>query len=166
MAPKVDVEIYRAPGMPGFKNFSALPELMKRFIATSSGGSTPDLVLQFHSSEGQVWAVVRASSATCDVAFSGFDNASIEAQVANAFSDSAGWTTITKRPGSTSSPLGQYVFVKRLPTNAAPAFGARAKMRSMGTTLALANGIQMDINLVAGDLQIPGASTAPAPTSQ
>jgi hypothetical protein len=166
MAPKADVEIYAKQEMPGFKNFSALPGLISRFVATTGGGSAPDMVLQFHLTEGQIWAVVRASSASCDLAFSGFGDANVEAQIAGAFSDSAGWTTVAERPRSASAPLGQYLFVKRLPTASAPAFGARAKMRSMGTTPASADGIQMDINFLAGDLQLPAASAAPAPISR
>ena len=165
MAPKVGVEIYTKPVMPGFKNFSALPVLIKRFVAHSGSGLTPDMVLQFHSAEGQIWAIVRASTATCDIAFTGFANAAIEAQVAGAFSDS-GWVTLAKRLGTATAPLGQYLFIKRLPTAAAPAFGARARLRSAGTTMASAGGIQMDINFVAGDLQVPGASMAPAPTDR
>jgi hypothetical protein len=166
MAPKADVEIYANQEVPGFRNFSALPGLIRRFVATSGGGSAPDMVLQFHSTEGQIWAVVRASNAACDMAFSGFGDANVEAQIAGAFSDSAGWTTVAKRPRSANAPLGEYLFVKRLPTTSSPAFGARAKMRSMGTTLASADGIQMDINFLAGDLQLPGASSAPPPISR
>jgi hypothetical protein len=36
----------------------------------------------------------------------------------------------------------------------------------MGTTLASADGIQMDINFLAGDLQLPVASSAPPPISR
>lgn len=166
MAPSVDVETFVRNAPPGFGTFKALadlPPLLKRFVATSGGGITPDFVMRFPTTEGQIWAIVRGSAGSCDLAFTGFNDAQVEPQVARLFSGGQGWTTAAQRPASAAAPMAYYLFAKRLPTPAAPAFGVRARMRGVGTTASTAQGIQLEINFIAGDLVLSGQSVPPRP---
>lgn len=154
---KIETEAY-ADGFPNTKPMSELPEAIQNFVSDSSRFSPIGIVFEIRSPDGQIW--LAPSNVRCDVAFTGFKNSDVENTVISAFAESSGWTTRLAQPKSEKMPLTRYLFQKSLPTKSEYPFISRAQLRSLGTTTETADGIQIEINFLKGELRPQGAPPA------
>ncbi|MGV3769774.1 MAG: hypothetical protein ACO1NM_07070 [Sphingobium phenoxybenzoativorans] len=135
------------------KALSNLPDLIKRYAKTGalSVADAPSLFLRFSAPNGETWSVIRAKTFTCDVVATGFRGSETDQDVLNDMTKS-GWVLVKSVPSAVPNGLSQYVLTKMLPASGDPTYGIRAHIKSMGFAASLAGGVQMEIDLVAGQL--------------
>lgn len=150
-----EAEIYvAAPVGPAMKPLSALPDLLKRYGATSWPGA-PTMYLRFAGNDGDAWSAIRGELFTCDVVATGFHGSVKNQEVLDQLT-SEGWATVVSRAASQPGALSQFVMVKMQPNSTSPNYGIKAHIKSVGFSEATADGIQMEIGFVAGEVQIRG----------
>lgn len=135
-----------------FKSINDAPDLVKRFIRTSSGGMQPQFVYQFRSDKGGVWVVARTWVDRCDIAITGVDEEAIGIEAKNFFKASAGWQPAISREAVLSAPLSHYTFIKSMPLPRLPNYGLVANIKSLGTTAETKDRVQLEINIAAGNV--------------
>jgi hypothetical protein len=135
------------------KGLSNLPDLIKRYAKTGALAAVdaPSLFLRFSAPNGETWSVIRAKTFTCDVVATGFRGSETDQDVLNEMTRN-GWVLVKSVPPAVPNGLSQYVLTKMLPASGDPTYGIRAHIKSMGFADSLANGVQMEIDLVAGQL--------------
>ncbi|WCM25439.1 hypothetical protein NDN01_15385 [Sphingomonas sp. QA11] len=128
------------------------PDIVRRYIATSAAGVPPQFVYQFKTSTGGVWAVLRSWVDRCDIIVSGLEDRSVGDGATNAFADNAGWRPALKGTATHTTPPGRVSFVKSLPQPRYPNYGIAASVTNLGTTADKSDGVQLEINIMAGDV--------------
>ena len=142
---------FDAPAVGQVQPLSALPDLIKRYAQTGpyAAAYSQNTFFRFSSKEGEAWSIVRDKTSACDVVVTGFHGSQIDQEVLDEMSK-AGWTTQVSRAASAPNPLSQYVLIKMLPASGDPKLVIRAHIKSLGFGTDVANGVQMEINFVAG----------------
>ena len=135
-----------------FKSINDAPDLVRRFISTSSGGMQPQFVYHFRADKGEVWVVARTWVDRCDIAVTGMDEQSVGVQATTFFKASAGWQPAIRREAVSSAPLSHYTFIKSMPLQTSPHYGFVASIKSVGTTAKTKDGVQLEINIAAGNV--------------
>jgi len=126
------------------------PDLVQRYIATSAGGVPPQLVYQFKATTGSVWAILRSWVDRCDIMVSGIEDKSVGDDAANFFAMGNGWRLVAKE----NSHLNRVKFVKIVPQANFQNYGIAALVSNAGASSDNLNGIQIEINLIAGDISL------------
>jgi hypothetical protein len=136
------------------KALAALPDLLKRYAATGTNSTIdpPSFFIRFDvSGGGEAWSLIHPKTFTCDVVVTGMSSNQTNEEVV-AHLNGSGWKTAISRPSDAGTSLSQFVFVKMMSEVKAPGYGIRAIVKSLGFAPAYAEGVQMEINLAAGQL--------------
>ncbi|WP_157215190.1 hypothetical protein [Flavisphingomonas formosensis] len=130
---------------------SAVPDLLKRYVRSRTQAAVDfrNTFFRFGGEGGEAWSVVTAS--TCDVVATGFRGAQTDQELLDAMV-SQGWATHVARTATSANGLSQYIMRKTLDAAANPPLLGRAHIKSLGFDASLAEGVQMEINIVAGHL--------------
>ena len=152
-------QAYRRMGM---KTDADVPDLIKRFAATTVTGRTSAVsdFVKIPSQDGDVWIVV-GRGPVCDAMVTNSNGtANFPGTVLSELQSNQGWTLRMKSDATASSPLWAAVLTKSVPAKDAPQYGMRLRVQGLTKEFAKPDGVQLEINLAAGDIQSRAPSSA------
>lgn len=141
---------------------AAAPPLVQRFVQTLPWRmvEAPTMMVRYRATQGEAWAVVGARSHACDMMVTGSVDAAAGDALVGAMAGRGGWQVAIARPAPQHGMLSQHVLVKRMPTAAAPDWGMRAKVQSLGLAPETRDGVQVQVGFVIGTI-VTKPATAP-----